>query len=77
MLLGGELRQTGTREFDFIGRVMVYHSFQSLSALLTRLEHSETLTRFFPGLFVREFEGKRIPEMLESPEAMALRMRLV
>jgi hypothetical protein len=74
LLLAGDIEKIDERTYKLIGAVILLHSFHELGRIRPRI--LVILTRFFPGMFVREFEGKRIPELLESPEAMALRLRL-
>ena len=92
LLLAGDIVKVREDTYKLVGAVILLHSFRELGRIRPRIVM--ILTRFFPGLFVREMEngqqwkqdaagnavlvnaGKRIPEMLESPEAMALRLRL-
>ena len=74
LLLAGDIEQIDESTYKLVGGVILMHGFAELRKIRPRIV--ALLVRFFPGLFVREFAGKRIPEMLESPEAMALRLRL-
>ena len=74
LLLAGDIVKVREDTYKLVGAVILLHSFRELGRIRPRIVM--ILTRFFPGLFVWEFAGKRIPEMLESPEAMALRLRL-
>jgi hypothetical protein len=73
MLRSGEIAATNdARTFAFIGKEAVLHSFQELGKLFER--RVPVFDGFYPGLFVWELGEKRSRELLESPEAMALRL---
>jgi len=74
MLLAGEIQAIDDRTYKFIGKPIVLHSFLELARIIPGIEVN-LLRRFYPGMFVWELGGKRNRELLESPEAMALRMR--
>lgn len=76
MLLAGELQHVDQNSYKWVGEVKTYHSFADLEALRGRLVQSTTLRRFLPGSFIVEYPrrlgGKRVRELLQTPEAMAL-----
>jgi hypothetical protein len=80
MLLAGEIQETADKcTFKYIGKEIVLHAFADLRKILPGFE-TNLLCRFYPGIFVDRVvgfvfeEGHATHELLESPEAMALRL---
>lgn len=79
MLLRGELRPIAPGRFAFIGerKTLVFTSFPDLERLATLLKIPLTvLKRFLAGQFIWEIDEQRLRELMETPEAMALGLKL-
>ena len=75
MLLLELIKPLDPLRFTYTGQVRTFHAFADLSEIKTSFEQVELKRKFLPGLFTIEFGEKRFRERLESPEAMALRVR--
>lgn len=78
LLLAGELRPIDANRFEYIGerKTMILHDFRELSKLAILLNLTpEQLKRFLAGSFFWEIDEFRLLELLETPEAMDLRLR--
>jgi hypothetical protein len=79
MLLAGEIRKDGERanHYRFVGpsqSFQRFHSFSELARLGPALEPQTPRKRFLSGNFVVQFGEKRHRELLETPEALAVRL---
>jgi hypothetical protein len=73
LVLSQSARQTAPERYLFIGKTRTLHSFRELSDFNFSGDFS-LLRRFLAGSFVFELRGERKRELLETPEAMALRL---
>lgn len=79
LLLAGELRPIDANRFEYIGqhKAVVFNSFRDLSKLAELLKVTpQQLRRFLAGQFIWEIDEQRLRELMETPEAMALGLRL-
>lgn len=74
MLLNGDIVSIGDNRFRDVRPSQTFHAFSDLSQLAAETA-PVNLKRFYPGLFVFELGEKKSRERLESPEAMAARIR--
>jgi hypothetical protein len=73
LLLSQSAKKTDEGRYLYVGEVHTYHTFSDMRGLyLTSREIP--LRRFLSGNFIFELKGKKRRELLETPEAMALRM---
>lgn len=74
LLLSGLARQTASNRYFFTGQCRTLHSLSELSQLNIGSPKSPK-RRFLPGCFIFELNGKRQRELLETPDACAMRLR--
>jgi hypothetical protein len=77
MLLAGELRKVAEGRFEFIGqrKTFIFHSFKELERIAQLLNVTpEQLKRYLAGHYVWEIDEVRLRELMETPEAMGLRL---
>jgi hypothetical protein len=75
LLLSGAARQTAPDRYLFTGQRYTLHSLSELEVLAQNFQ-PKNLRRFLAGSFIFEHKGKRHPELMETPEACALRLGL-
>lgn len=73
LVLSGLARQVTPGRYVFTGQLLTAHSLSELGSLNLVVRRPD-LRRFLAGRFVFEHEGKRTRELLETPEALALRI---
>jgi hypothetical protein len=77
LLLAGELRAIDANRFEFIGqrKTMIFRSFRELERIAQLLNVTPAqLKRYLAGHFVWEIDEQRLKELMETPEAMSLRL---
>ena len=75
LLLSGLAREVSPRKYAFTGEARTLHSFSELGSLAQSFT-THSLRRFLPGSFIVEHEGGRRKELLETPGALAYRLKL-
>lgn len=78
LLLSGLAKETSPEKYFFIGQQHTYRLFSALRFFVVSIDQ-ETTRRFLPGRFIyehRSVKGGKRREMLETPEAMASRLKL-
>lgn len=75
LVLTREIKFIAPQKYKFIGQVKTFHSFAAIGELKTKLQDSTEFRRYLSGSFiVVDRDGARHHEMLETPEAMQLRL---
>jgi hypothetical protein len=72
LVLSQSARETAPGRYLYTGEVHTYKTFSQLREL--SFTPTGSLRNFLAGSFIFELDGKKKRELLETPEAMALRM---
>jgi hypothetical protein len=72
-MLSQSARLTAAKRYLYTGETHTYHSLSELGSLAVQMQ-SVPPRRFLSGRFIFEYGRKRLREMMETPEHMALRL---
>jgi hypothetical protein len=75
LLLSKSARETSEGRYLYAGQVHTFHSLSQLRALSVAGE-AEEIVSFLSGHFIFEIGSEKHVELLETPEAMVLRLGL-
>ena len=76
LLLDRLIARQSDKEYVYIGQPKTFHSFADLEQLIPALQPKGPIVKYYSGHFIWEFSSKRHRELMETPDAMVLRLAL-
>jgi len=74
LLLSAKIRKINDFSYEYVGQTQTFHSFADLEPLRQSVAPM-VYKRYLPGTFIFDLNKRRIRELMETPEGMAIRLQ--